>query len=418
MPVAVAFDHVTKRYVRGDARYASLRAQLADSVRTTGMRLRGRPVPPRGTPALEDVNFVLEEGESVALVGPNGAGKTTALKLLSRISYPTSGRITVRGRIAALIEVGSGLHPELTGRENIHLFGRILGMSRPEISRRFDQIVDFAEISHALERPVKMYSSGMELRLGFAIAAHLDPEIFVVDEALAVGDAGFQVKCVERMSSLVREGRTLLFVSHDLPAAEAICSRAIFLNEGRVQEDGPARPVIARYLAWTDEKRHHVLDPEAQAGRDLRIVAATLHDLSGQERYAFHTGEGIELRLRFEGNRELRKPHVNVGISDGRAGLLVQCSMLHDGDAPERVGAEWECRCRIEALPLRPRLYQVFCDVYGETGHGVLTEWSQVSSFRIEGTLGEGPLAVSDLSTSGPVEVPYSWRVNGAGDEA
>jgi ABC-type polysaccharide/polyol phosphate transport system ATPase subunit len=416
MPPAVAFQNVTKRYMRGDARYASLRAQLADTWSRTGMRLRRQALPERGTPALEDVSFALEEGESVALVGPNGAGKTTALKLLSRISYPSSGHISVRGRIAALIEVGSGLHPELTGRENVHLFGRILGMSRPDIARRFDQIVDFAEISHALERPVKMYSSGMELRLGFAIASHLDPEIFVVDEALAVGDAGFQVKCVERMSSLVREGRTLLFVSHDLPAAEALCSRAIFLNQGRLVEDGPARAVIARYLAWTDEQRHHVLDPASQAGRDLRIVGATLHDLSGEERYAFRPGEGLELRLRFEGERVLRRPHVNVGISDGRAGLLVQCSMLHDGEAPERVGPNWECRCRIDQLPLRPRLYQVFCDVYGESGHGVLTEWSQVSSFRVEGTLGAGPLAVSDLSTSGPVDVPYSWRVDEAGD--
>jgi len=416
MPVAVTFENVTKRYARGDARYASLRAQAYDAWHRAGLRLRGRPTPPRGTPALEDVSFAIEEGESVALVGPNGAGKTTALKLLSRISYPSSGRITVRGRIAALIEVGSGLHPELTGRENVHLFGRILGMSRADIARRFDEIVEFAEVSDALERPVKMYSSGMELRLGFAIASHLDPEIFVVDEALAVGDAGFQVKCVERMSALVREGRTLLFVSHDLPAAEALCARAIFLNHGRVEEDGPARPVIARYLAWTDEQRHRVFDPDAQEGSDLRIVAATLHDLSGEERYAFRTGEGVELRLRFRGERALRRPHVNVGISDGRAGLLVQCSMLHDGEAPEHVEPEWECRCRIERLPLRPRLYQVFCDVYGESGHGVLTEWTQVSSFRVEGTLGEGPLAVSDLSTSGAVEVPYSWQVNGAGD--
>src|SRR4051812_30799518 len=184
-----------------------------------GARLRGQSRP-RGKLALEDVSFTVEEGESVALIGPNGAGKTTALKLLARISRPSAGRIRMRGRLAALIEVSSGLHPELTGRENIWLYGRILGMSRTEIHERFDAIVDFAELADVLDRPVKMYSSGMELRLGFAIASHLDPDIFIVDEALAVGDAGFQVKCVERMTALVREGRTLLFVSHNLQAVE------------------------------------------------------------------------------------------------------------------------------------------------------------------------------------------------------
>jgi ABC-type polysaccharide/polyol phosphate transport system ATPase subunit len=414
MPAAVTFENVTKRYLRGAARYVSVRAQMVDTWRRTALRMRGNAPPPRGTLALEDVSFTVDEGESVALIGPNGAGKTTALKLLSRISYPTSGRISVRGRLAALIEVGAGLHPELTGRENVHLFGRILGMSRGDVAARFDEIVEFAEIRHALERPVKMYSSGMELRLGFAIAAHLDPEVFVVDEALAVGDAGFQVKCVERMSALVREGRTLLFVSHDLQAVEALCSRAVFLLGGQVEEDGPARPVIANYLAWTDEQRQRRLDPGFEAGEGLRVTGATVHNLTGEERHAFQTGEGIELRLRFKGEQGLRRPHVNIGISDGRAGLLVQCSMLHDGEAPEEVAAEWECRCRIEQLPLRPRLYQVFCDVYGEQGHGVLTEWTQVSSFRVEGTLGEGPLSVSDLATSGAVVVPYSWHVSDA----
>src|SRR5438552_504918 len=197
MTIAVSFEHVTKRYSRGGSRYASLRYDLADGRRRLGQRLRGGRPEPRGTLALEDVSFEVQEGESFALIGPNGAGKTTALKLISRISYPTAGRVRVRGRVGALIEVGSGVHPELTGRENIRLFGQILGMSRADIRRRFDEIVEFAELEDVLDTPVKMYSSGMQLRLGFAIAAHLDPDIFVVDEALAVGDAGFQAKFVE-----------------------------------------------------------------------------------------------------------------------------------------------------------------------------------------------------------------------------
>src|SRR5437867_1973424 len=181
MTAAVTFEHVTKRYSRGGPRYASLRYDLADASRRLGERLRGRRPEPRGTLALDDVSFEVEEGESFALIGPNGAGKTTALKLISRISYPTGGRMRVRGRVGALIEVGSGVHPELTGRENIRLFGQILGMSKREINRRFDEIVDFSGIEDALETPVKLYSSGMQLRLGFSIASHLEPDVFVVD---------------------------------------------------------------------------------------------------------------------------------------------------------------------------------------------------------------------------------------------
>ncbi len=227
MGYAIRFENVTKRYPRGGPRYASLRHDFAEGVRRAGRRLAGQRNEGRGPIALEDLSFEIEEGESYAIVGPNGAGKTTALKLISRISYPTSGRVKVRGRVGALIEVGSGVHPELNARENIWLYGQIMGMSKADVKRRFDEIVEFAELGHALDRPVKMYSSGMQLRLGFAVASHLDPDIFVVDEALAVGDAGFQAKCVERMMKLVAEGRTLLFVSHNLSAVEAICERGL-----------------------------------------------------------------------------------------------------------------------------------------------------------------------------------------------
>ena len=226
MTWAVRFQDVSKRYRGGGPRYASLRDDLAQLGRRTVAFLRHNAVEPRGTLALDRLSLEVEAGEAFAIIGPNGAGKTTALKLLTRISYPTEGRVSVRGRVGALIEVGSGVHPELTGRENIWLYGRIMGMSRREIYRRFDEIVDFAELRHELDVPVKMYSSGMQLRLGFAIASHLDPDIFVVDEALAVGDAGFQAKCVKRMMNLLGSGKTLLFVSHNLYAVEALCARA------------------------------------------------------------------------------------------------------------------------------------------------------------------------------------------------
>src|SRR6266513_3435774 len=244
--------------------------------------------------ALDHVSFEVGEGEAFAIIGPNGAGKSTLLKLLTRIAYPTEGRIHVRGLWGALIEVGSGIHPELTGRENIWLYGRIMGMSRHDIARRFDEIVDFSELGHVLDTTVKTYSSGMQLRLGFAIASHLDPDIFVVDEALAVGDAGFQAKCVERMTKLVAEGRTLLFVSHALSAVEAICGRGVFLLDGRSASAGPTRSVLRAYLEWIDEAaRRRGVRPLSVAGRGLVIERVTLHGPGGEERYAFRTGEPL-----------------------------------------------------------------------------------------------------------------------------
>lgn len=412
MTPAVDFQDVSKRYLRGGPRYQSLRSELGSAIGRTIRRSGGSFLEAGGKLALDDVSFSVEQGQSYALVGPNGAGKSTALKLISRISYPTEGRVVIRGRVGALIEVGSGVHPELTGRENIWLYGQILGMSKPEIRRRFDEIVEFADLAQALDTQVKMYSSGMQLRLGFSVASHLDPEVFVVDEALTVGDAGFQAKCVERMSKLVREGRTLLFVSHDLQAVEALCDRAVFLVNGKVNYEGDARDTLRRYYQWTEDQRGGML-PDSGPGTGLRVVGATCHDLGGAERYAYGVGEGLELRLRFRSDEPVERPHVNIGVTDGRGGVLVQASMLHDGLAPERVGTEWEARCRLEHLPLRPRLYHVYCDVYGAQGHGTLMEWTPVTTFRVEGDLGDGPLAVSDRTTSGAVHAPYSWDLLG-----
>jgi ABC-type polysaccharide/polyol phosphate transport system ATPase subunit len=235
---AVRFDHVSKRYRKGGARYSTLGAELSELSRRLRARARGRVAEPMGTLALDDVSFEVGEGESFALLGANGAGKTTALRLLARISPPTQGYVHGRGRVGALMEVGSGVHTELTGRENVWLYGSILGIPRRTLRRRFDEIVSFAELEDSIDTQVKYYSSGMQLRLGFSIAAHLEPDIFVVDEALAVGDANFQAKCVDRMSKLVRGGTTVLFVSHSLTAIESVCDRGMLLERGAVVTQG------------------------------------------------------------------------------------------------------------------------------------------------------------------------------------
>jgi ABC-type polysaccharide/polyol phosphate transport system ATPase subunit len=244
---AVRFEEVSKRYRGGPS--VTLREHLASLPRLLQTRLRAGN---DGRTALRDVSFQIEEGESFAFIGPNGAGKSTLLKLLAGISLPTHGRVKLRGRIGALLEVGAGLHQELTGRENIWLYGAIIGMPRREIARQFDTIVEFAELGHVLDIPVKKYSSGMQLRLGFSIASHVNPDIFVVDEALAVGDARFRARCTERMASFLDDGGTLLFVSHDLNTVETLCRRGLFLLEGRIHTIGDASTAIAAYRQWID----------------------------------------------------------------------------------------------------------------------------------------------------------------------
>ena len=201
--------------------------------------------------ALRDVSFQVRQGEALGIVGHNGAGKTTILKILSSITTPTAGEITVRGRMAALVEVGSGFHPELTGRENIHLHGAMLGMRRSEIRQKLDSIIEFSGVGQYIDVPVKRYSSGMYVRLGFSIAAHLNPDILLLDEVLAVGDAAFQAKCLDRLSELRRTGRTVVFISHDLAAVYRLCDRAILMSHGRVVAEGPPRQVIDEYQQMT-----------------------------------------------------------------------------------------------------------------------------------------------------------------------
>ncbi|HLW59424.1 MAG TPA: ABC transporter ATP-binding protein [bacterium] len=414
MTWAVRFEDVSKRYRGvGGPMYPALRYDLAQFGRRLVGRGRRSEANPKGRMALEHVSFEVQQGESYALIGPNGAGKTTALKLLTRISYPTGGRVRVRGRVAALIEVGAGIHPELTGRENVWLYGRIMGMPRDEIKRRFDEIVDFAEIGEALDRPVKMYSSGMQLRLGFAVASHLDPDIFVIDEALAVGDAGFQAKCVERMMSLVREGRTLLFVSHNLTAVEAICRRGVFLLDGRVEALGETRGVLRNYLDWVDTRQQARIIREFQPrpSRFLKVERVRYFDVHGVERAAFRTGEAMEIRLTVHAEIPLLRPCFSIGISRGGPSTLIVCSMLADGQIPDQIDGRFEVSCHIPKLPLLPSVYQTWCSVVNSHAYGDLFDWQPVGAFRVsDGPAWHNGPALIGTWIDSPVYTDYRWQ--------
>ncbi|MBA2475905.1 MAG: ABC transporter ATP-binding protein [Actinobacteria bacterium] len=410
MASALSFDHVSKSY-RGAQEYRALR----DDVMAGVARLaRVRRPPRRVVNALDDISLDVPEGQSFALIGSNGAGKTTALKIASRIAYPTSGRVRVRGRVGALIEVGTGMHPELTGRENIQLFGRILGLSRRDVSRRFDDIVDFAAIGPAIDQPVKQFSSGMALRLGFALAAHLEPDVLLVDEAIAVGDAGFQYRCVERMSDLVREGRTLVFVSHDMSAVETLCERAVLLRDGRVALDGPARDVVHEYLLSVHASLVEQDTDGAVPGEDLEIASVALLDASGQEISEVPTGEAITIRVGYVAHRPIRRPQFSVGLTHGPAAPLSVASMLVDGRTPDVLAGAGHVDCTFEHLPLQPRTYEIWGEVRGEAGTGDLVTWQRLRRMRVTGDiLGEGKSVVTHSLVYGPVRIPYHWTLPG-----
>ncbi|MEE9339094.1 MAG: ABC transporter ATP-binding protein [Methylococcaceae bacterium] len=262
MTTAIKVENLGKKYIIGhekQERYSTLRDSLAHSARSFKQRLQHPLQPNREETeleefwALKDINFEIQQGDRVGIIGRNGAGKSTLLKILSRITAPTTGKVTINGRVASLLEVGTGFHPELSGRENIYLNGAILGMRKVEIKRKFDEIVDFAEVEKFLDTPVKRYSSGMYVRLAFAVAAHLEPEILVVDEVLAVGDVEFQKKCLGKMSDVSKEGRTILFVSHNMNAIEQLCDRAFLLSNGLlIQKSSDIRETIHDYLAYRE----------------------------------------------------------------------------------------------------------------------------------------------------------------------
>jgi lipopolysaccharide transport system ATP-binding protein len=248
--------------------------------------------------ALHDLSFEIEQGEVVGIIGRNGAGKSTLLRILSRITEPTTGRVTIHGRLGSLLEVGTGFHPELTGRENIFLNGAILGMNRAEIKRKFDDIVSFAEVEKFLDTPVKRYSSGMYVRLAFSVAAHLDPEILVVDEVLAVGDAEFQKKCLGRMDAAAREGRTVLFVSHNMAVIQRLCTRGLFLEKGRLVEDGPIEKVVSRYFALDQVDSLGRFQTNNRQGTGwARINSCRLVDPQGNSIRFLHADDTVTLDL-------------------------------------------------------------------------------------------------------------------------
>ncbi len=303
--------------------------------------------------ALKDVSFEVKQGEVVGIIGRNGAGKSTLLKILSRITEPTTGRITLRGRVASLLEVGTGFHPELTGRENIYLNGAILGMTKVEIKSKFDEIVAFAEIEKFLDTPVKRYSSGMYVRLAFAVAAHLEPEILIVDEVLAVGDAQFQKKCLGKMQEVSKGGRTVLFVSHNMSAVKALCLKVIMLEQGHVKHCGAVDEIVECYLRSGEAGVHDgvISDdlPRQYSSGEARLRRIQLLDAAGNQAQSALTGESLYIRVEWEIIHSLSSAIVEIGVMDSDGHQITQSFSCDRHGAGRPMETGWhEIRLRID----------------------------------------------------------------------
>ncbi|MBN1668066.1 MAG: ABC transporter ATP-binding protein [Anaerolineales bacterium] len=313
--------------------------------------------------ALKDINFEVQRGEVMGIIGRNGAGKSTLLKILSRITYPTSGRVELHGRVSSLLEVGTGFHPELTGRENVYLNGTILGMTKPEIDRKFDEIVDFSGVEKFIDTPVKRYSSGMRVRLAFSVAAHLEPEILMVDEVLAVGDAEFQKKSLGKMGDVARAGRTVLFVSHNMAAVENLTQWAVYLKDGIVSEIGPTSDVVRHYLQQFNLDQDDVIVDLTRMGGIEISRPSILKTLSlyqaGQPTTMISMGDDIEFRITYDAPAIFLRPQVGIVIQNERGEKVVSFNSKIMNSPLNSIVGRGTLVCMIRGLPLNQGIYTV-----------------------------------------------------------
>lgn len=412
---AISIENLGKRYAIGrqGANGDGIRHAIEGAMRTPFAWLRSRWQKKSKEVdfwALKSFSVQIKPGEVVGIIGRNGAGKSTLLKLLSRITIPTEGTIRIHGRIASLLEVGTGFHPELTGRENVFLNGAILGMTRAEIIRKFDEIVAFSEIEEFLDTPVKRYSSGMYVRLAFSVAAHLDPEILIVDEVLAVGDTSFQKKCLAKIRSFADSGRTVLYVSHNLDSMRTLCQRVVWIKDGQLQQDGPVDEVFESYLnSIAAESTLSCTNHEY----GLIIRKVELKNEEEETSNVFRPGDNLIVDIEYDAQKRIDKPFIAIGVM-GTNGPCFASNMLLDGNTPDYLEGEGRIRCIFKSIPLLPQSYIVKMSVRAASITDMIVPYKEVAYFKVDGDLGEygfqGEHAVYAPLANTAVVVPYEWE--------
>ena len=440
----VKVDNVSKKFCRG------LRQSLWYGVRDLAGEITGRHngranLRPGEFWALRDVSFQVHRGEMLGLIGPNGAGKSTLLKMLNGIIRPDGGQITMRGRVQALIDLGAGFSPVLTGRENVYINASVLGIPRAKIDQVLPYVIEFAGIEESMDTPVQSYSSGMKARLGFAVITQLDPDVLLIDEVLAVGDTAFQEKCMRRMDALRQSDKAIIFVTHSLYQVEALCNRALWLDKGRVVQYGKAGDVVRAYLddqerramaasqaegvdyqgrataatrayfrARDEQKAETTMGSPASKSEPVDICKVELVDVAGQIRNEFPFQSDLTVRIHYNAVQRIHRPLFNLRFLHKGRGIF-EASMLIDGHGPDWVEGAGTVECYIPRLPLTPKVYDILLFVRSSEGVADLTTMRTVAHFRITDEQLDrvplhGPMAVNHLRQGSPVYVPRTWR--------
>jgi lipopolysaccharide transport system ATP-binding protein len=421
----IKVENLSKKYIirhQQAQQYTALRDVITDGVKSIGRRLSGaKQNPAMGSTqeefwALKDVSFEVKQGDRIGIIGRNGAGKSTLLKILSRITEPTTGEITLNGRVASLLEVGTGFHPELTGRENIFLNGAILGMSKVEIRQKFDEIIAFAEVEKFLDTPVKKYSSGMYVRLAFSVAAHLEPEILVVDEVLAVGDTKFQQKCLGKMESTEKEGRTILFVSHQMAAIERLCEKTLFLEKGQIKYQGKTREGINNYLANLEDSCQSINISKIKRSGTGQVILSkfSIENKRGESLQSVRCGDDITLIFHYQLNNCQSAKNVSLGFSIHNITGETISILYNDysGDLIELNEVLGKIQCTLKDFPFSVGRYFIGVRILV---NGIEADWprSFVGSIDVEAGdfYGDGQLGHSG---TGPILLRGIWENTGS----
>jgi lipopolysaccharide transport system ATP-binding protein len=417
--IAIRAQHLGKQYRIGTrAAYGTFREMISAGVRAPINWLQGKKRNDSGHFwALEDISFEIMPGEVVGIIGHNGAGKSTLLKILSRITKPTKGRVELNGRVGSLLEVGTGFHTELSGRENIYLNGAILGMHRSEIDAKFDEIVDFAEVNQFLDTPVKFYSSGMYMRLAFAVAAHLEPEILLVDEVLAVGDAAFQKKCLGKMSAISKEGRTIIFVSHNMSAITSLCQRGLWIDKGRLVKDDTAESSVLEYLSslrqfqTAQEGRVSLVGHPGRRKTMDQIVylnECQILDENQNPVSRLKSGQSARIRLVYQMKQAIPDSPVSfvVALRNDQGQRIGYCSSDVSGDALNGLSTGGKVDCVIKKLPVYPGHYSI------DVGCKVASSFSDFVYEAVEFDVVDGgfyPTKLLPPDSTGNFLFEYDW---------